>query len=93
MISYGALDRTLPFETRTLVMESAKNPAMPGSAQSLAGLFKSPEFKKQLASHLSAKYATTVSEICNLDENVFRIDRSGDVSWVARLLSPAFKSQ
>lgn len=91
MISYGALDRTLPFETRTLVMESAKNPAMPGSAQSLAGLFKSPEFKKQLASHLSAKYATTVSEICNLDENVFRIDRSGDVSWVARLLSPSLQ--
>ncbi|KIN08911.1 hypothetical protein OIDMADRAFT_175591 [Oidiodendron maius Zn] len=64
---------------------------MPGSAQSLAGLFKSPEFKKQLASHLSARYTTTVSEISNLDENVFRIDRSGDVSWVARLLSPSLQ--
>jgi hypothetical protein len=64
---------------------------MPGSAQSLATLFRSPEFKNQLASHISTKYDTTVSEINNLDENVYRLDRSGDTSWVARLFSPSIQ--
>jgi Ser/Thr protein kinase RdoA (MazF antagonist) len=48
-----------------------------------------PELRELLSSHLSTHYNTEISQISDLDQNVFRIDRTNDASWVARVFSPS----
>lgn len=42
----------------------------------------------ELRDHLEARYGGRVGRIARLDEGVFRVGRSGDPDWVARLFGP-----
>jgi Ser/Thr protein kinase RdoA (MazF antagonist) len=54
---------------------------MANTAHSNAVPTSSPDWK----AHLEARYSTTISQINQLDENVFRLDRLDGPSWVARV--------
>ncbi|KAN0102802.1 kinase-like protein [Hyaloscypha variabilis] len=45
--------------------------------------------KEVVSQHLSIRYNTAVSQISELDQNVYRVDRINDSSWVARAFSPS----
>jgi Ser/Thr protein kinase RdoA (MazF antagonist) len=46
--------------------------------------------KEVVSQHLSIRYNTTVSQIRELDQNVYRVDRIKDSSWVVRAFSPIY---
>lgn len=63
---------------------------MDSTAKSLAVATESPDLREILSSHLSTFYKTGVSQISELDQNVFRVHRVNDPSWVARVFSPSY---
>jgi Ser/Thr protein kinase RdoA (MazF antagonist) len=63
---------------------------MASATQSTEIPAKSPDLKEILSLHLSAWYNTNVSEISQLDQNVFRVDRVKDLNWIARIFPPSY---
>ncbi|KAE9374245.1 kinase-like protein [Stipitochalara longipes BDJ] len=62
---------------------------MATTVNSSAGPTNSPDWREVLIPHLSIHYSTDVSQISQLDQNVFRVDRDNDSSWVARVFTPS----
>jgi Ser/Thr protein kinase RdoA (MazF antagonist) len=61
---------------------------MPSTAESSVVPTNSLDLRGLLSAHLSTYYNTGISQISELDLNVFRVDRADDPSWVARVFSP-----
>ncbi len=63
------------------------------SAPTTVAAFKKQVFErsrtKELAAHLEARYGVRVSQTTKLDVGVFRVDLSGEPSWVARIFAGA----
>jgi Ser/Thr protein kinase RdoA (MazF antagonist) len=70
-------------------MDSSGTPQMAGATQSIGISTNSPDPKEILSLHLSTWYNTNLSQISQLDQNVFRVDRAKDLSWVARIFPPS----